>query len=195
MTQNDAERMLELEESAEGVDLFRAPGEQLQMEKARDQAEASGWIPEKEESPVSKRRHDRARIRRHELRASTERLESTIARASGSKDWLDAVEAALADLRDALRAHIREVEAPDGLLGGILQNSPRLASDIEILKKEHVGLMESLEKADQALRAQSQEPPEIRRRATNLLGHLTRHRQHGSDLVCDAHNIDISAAN
>ena len=195
MTQNDAERMLELEESADGVDLFRASGEELQMEKARDQAEASSWIPDKEGSAVSKRRLDRARIRRHELRASMERLESAIARASASKGWLDAVEAALADLRDSLWAHIREVEAPDGLLGEIVEISPRLAGDIEIIKTEHVELMERLEQTDQALRAQDQDPRKVRRHVTDLLGRLTRHRQHGSDLVYDSYNIDISGGN
>lgn len=51
MTTNDAERVLELEEAAEGVELFRPPGADLHVEKARDQAEASGWIPDRGGDP------------------------------------------------------------------------------------------------------------------------------------------------
>ncbi|MFV1961561.1 MAG: hypothetical protein ACC658_06980 [Acidimicrobiia bacterium] len=42
MTQNEAEWRLELEESAQGVDLFEAPGAEVQVEDAKE--EAIDWI-------------------------------------------------------------------------------------------------------------------------------------------------------
>jgi hypothetical protein len=192
--QNDAERMLELEESAEGADLFRAPGAQLQVEKARDQAEASGWIPERDKSSLMpSHRLQTPRARREELHTSMELLESTIARPSAAKGWQAAVEAALADLGDALRAHIHEVEAPDGLLAEILDVSPRLASDIEVIKKDHVELMSAWERAYRTSMTEAENVTGLRRRVVALLGRLAVHRHRGSDLVYEAYNVDIAA--
>ena len=45
MTQHHPTPDSELEEAAQGQDLYRAPGHELQIEQAREQAEASGWLP------------------------------------------------------------------------------------------------------------------------------------------------------
>ncbi len=196
MSERDAEQMLELEESAEGVDLFRPPGEQLQVEKARDQAEASGWIPERVELGNSTHtRWHRARVRRNELHRAMERLEATVARPAAPDGWADAVDASLLELEDALGAHIREVEAPDGLLAEIVDVAPRLVSDVETIKNEHVELVASWARARQSLGGNgAASVTEVRRRIISLLGRLAIHRQRGSDLVYEAYNVDIAAA-
>lgn len=193
MTQNEAERLLELEESAQGAGLYRAPGDELQVEKARDQAEASGWVPE-EAAEAQPSRLDRARVRRHALRETMEALEHAIGRPVGSEDWARIVESALDDLEEAIRAHVGEVEAPDGLLEEMLDLAPRLSSLIDTIRDEHTGLLVLLGQTRQLLRSESLDVLAVRRRAVSLLGYLTRHRQHGSDLVYEAYLVDIAAA-
>ncbi|MGA7271279.1 MAG: hypothetical protein WB239_09435 [Acidimicrobiia bacterium] len=193
MTQNEAERLLELEESAQGAGLYRAPGEELQVEKARDQAEASGWIPE-QAAQGERSRLDRARVRRHALREAMEALEHAIGRPVGSKDWARVVEGGLDDLEEAIRAHIEEVEAPDGLLAEMLDVAPRLSALVDTIRDEHRGLIESLDQSRRLLESGPVDGLAVRRRAVSLLGYLTRHRQHGSDLVYEAYLVDIAAA-
>lgn len=192
MTQNEAERLLELEESAQGAGLYRAPGEDLQVEKARDQAEASGWVPE-QRGKGRPSRLDRARVRRHALREAMESLEHAIGRPVGSEDWARIVESALDDLEVAIRAHVEEVEAPNGLLAEMLDLAPRLSSLIDTIRDEHRGLFEALSQARQLLTSEPFDGLAVRRRGVSLLGYLTRHRQHGSDLIYEAYLVDIAA--
>jgi hypothetical protein len=196
MKEIDAERMLELEESAEGESLFRAPGEQLQIEQARDQAEAPVSTSGRAKLGDSNQRgRQRARIRRNELHAAMERLEATVAKPAAPNGWADAVDASLLELEEALRAHIREVEAPDGLLAEIVDVAPRLVAEVETIKKEHVDLVRSWTRARQSLRGDGvATATEVRRRVISLLGRLAIHRQRGSDLVYEAYNVDIAAA-
>jgi hypothetical protein len=193
MTQNEAERLLELEESAQGAGLYRAPGDELQVEKARDQAEASGWIPE-EGAAGQPSRLERARVRRHALREAMEAMEHAIGRPVASEDWARVVEVALGDLEEAIRAHIEEVEAPDGLLAEMLEVAPRLSALVDTIRDEHRGLIESLGQTRQLLDLEPFDGLAVRRRAVSLLGYLARHRQHGSDLVYEAYLVDIAAA-
>jgi hypothetical protein len=193
MTQHEAERLLELEESAQGAGLYRAPGEELQVEKARDQAEASGWIPG-EGAAAQPSRLDKARVRRHALREAMQGLEHAVGRPVASQGWSRVVEPALDDLEEAIRAHIEEVEAPDGLLAEMLEVVPRLSALIDTIRDEHRALLESVGQARQLLDSEPFDGLAVRRRAVSLLGYLARHRQHGSDLVYEAYMVDIAAA-
>ena len=196
MQERDAERVLELEESAEGETLFRAPGEQLQIEQARDQAVASDSVPGRAElRGASHSRRQKARIRRSELHGAMERLEAMVAKPAAPNGWATAVDASLVELGDALRAHIREVEAPDGLLAEIIDAAPRLVAGVDTIKKEHVDLVRSWSRARQSLRGDGEASvTEVRRRVISLLGRLAIHRQRGADLVYEAYNVDIAAA-
>lgn len=190
-TDRDAERMLELEESAEGVDLFRGPGGELAVEDARDQAEAAGPTAETASGSdfpwLSK-----ARSRRTDLRQAMERLENAVAGPSPAPDqWIGAVEDGLVALRDALDAHISEVEAPDGLLADTLSRAPRLAPSVERLRREHRQLITSWDRAALALAEHPADKARVRRRVVSLLGRLAIHRQGGADLVYEAYNVDI----
>ena len=144
MNDLNPEWMLELEESAEGESIFRPPGEQLQIEQARDAEAAVSTLGRADLRAPSPRGWQRARTHRSELQAAMERLEATVARpAAPHHRWADAVEASLMALEDALRAHIREVEGIDGLLAEIVDMAPRLAAEVETIKKEHVDLVGS----------------------------------------------------
>lgn len=195
MAHNNGERILELEESAQGVDLFRAPGSALGLEKARDQAEASGWIPQRDMAPFWPTRVERIGIRRSELRRVMSDLEEALARPAHGDDWLPNTLMALASLGKVLADHIHDVEAPDGLLEDVLAEEPRLASAIDAIKQDHVELRRTWERANTLLAAGvSPDPRRVRRQLTGLLGRLTQHRQLGADLVYDAYNTTITAA-
>ena len=184
--------MLELEESAQGADLYRAPGSALQAEKAEDQADASGRVPEQPLPGVS--RLARAKARRVDLREAMAETERIIAKSAAVDGWYDEVEESLTVLREALDAHIVEVEAPDGLLEEILDEAPRLAAEINDIKREHEGLIESWERARALITPGDRlEPIGVRRRVIALLGRISEHRQRGADLVYEAYNVDIAA--
>ena len=124
-----------------------------------------------------------------------ERLEGTVAKPTSPNGWAGAVDAALVELGDALSAHIREVEAPDGLLADIVDVAPRLFAEVETIKEEHVDLVRSWSRARHSLKGDGvASVTEVRRRVISLLGRLALHRQRGSDLVYDAYNVDIGAA-
>lgn len=196
MTDNDAERMLELEEAAEGIDLYRAPGSALQQEKAEDQAEASGWIPESNEPAAAGHpKIRRARRRRVELRQAMFQLETAIARAISAPGWIDSVDSSVRYLRDALEAHVEEVEGLDGLLAEIVRVAPRLASATKEMEKQHRELLASVDRVEHRLVEKIETgETELRTTVLALLRGLTMHRQHGADLVYEAYNLDIAAS-
>jgi prophage DNA circulation protein len=134
--------------------------------------------------------------RRRALNDTMAELESAVAAASGAYWWRERVEDALASLGDALEAHIKEVEAPDGLLHQIVDEAPRLSGAVEQMRTDHRTLQDSVARlwSTVSAPADSDGITEIRRRVTVLLGRLTVHRQQGSDLIYDAYNIDIGAA-
>lgn len=191
MTQNDAERLLDLEETADGVGLFRHPGSHLQVERARDQAEASGLIPDSDRSDAGRlARLESVRTRRDELRAAMNDLEKSAARPHAGPGWSQDVRASVTRLHNALETHIRDVEGPEGLFEAVVATAPRLAHDAEDLRGEHHDLMRSIGSVDRALDDSSGKAV-IRRRVMSLLARLVVHRQRGSDLVYNAYNIDI----
>ena len=134
--------------------------------------------------------------RRRTLSEAMAGLESAVASASGAYWWREHVEDALADLSDALEAHVVEVEAPAGLLAEIIDQAPRLSAQVQLMKDEHTTLMEGVKTLWATVSASpgNNMIEQTRRRSTALLGRLTLHRQHGADLVFDAYNIDIAAA-
>ena len=134
--------------------------------------------------------------RRRTLSEAMAGLESAVASASGAYWWRERVEDALADLSDALEAHVKEVEAPSGLLAEILDEAPRLASQVETMKSEHEELKEGVTTLFRTVTGlpDGTDKDKIRRKTTSLLGRLTVHRQRGADLIFDAYNVDIAAA-
>jgi hypothetical protein len=110
-------------------------------------------------------------------------------------DWSKVVLRALEDLEHAIDEHIEITERAQGLYDEISQKSPRLASKIEQLKLEHPELRE--ETRGLAVRFETTQigdawpVAEARTDVQRLLGKMIRHRQHGSDLVWEAYNLDI----
>lgn len=196
MDTNNPEWALELEESAEGVELFHPPGSELQLEKAADQAEASGWIPNAEDGETRPSDHlDLARVRRGELRRAMGDVETAIAGPASAGGWLRQVEVATRELTTALAKHVKDVESTRGLLAEIVGEAPRLKSQVETMRREHEELTETTRGLLDLLNLEEgQDASDLRQAILSLLGELALHRQHGSDLVYDAYNIDIAAA-
>jgi hypothetical protein len=191
---SDAERMLELEESAQGVDLYRAPGSDLQFQIAVEEAGAQPEIREELPEGVLAR----AMTRRSRLRHAMSGSEQAVAGPSSWKGWLGEVHTSLVELRQALDGHILEVEGPDGLFAEIMLSTPRLASEVEALRSEHRELVSAVVRAQETAREVVTDPTHdtlhLRRAVTTLLGRLALHRQRGSDLVFEAYHVDIGAA-
>jgi predicted nuclease with TOPRIM domain len=130
-----------------------------------------------------------ARERRVELKHAMSGLEVAAAGAVGDPAWSDAMRSALADMREAFDAHVREVEADDGLLTELIADCPRLSSRVERLRDEHSTLGERISACEADL--DEADPQEIRTEVLDLLFALVRHRHAGSDLVYEAYNVDI----
>lgn len=130
-----------------------------------------------------------ARKRRIELHDAMAGLETALARPSAATDWRVDVSENLANLVGAYESHIDEVEAPTGILQDVLEDAPRLANYVDILRGDHITVMAELARLMSA--APELEARELRETATSILGDLVRHRQLGADLVWDAVLLDI----
>lgn len=191
MSNVNPEHILEQEEAAQGHDLFRAPGEGLFAEQERDQAEASGWIDEDQISWSTEDSRSQVARRRAELYTVMTRLEAAVARPSGLADWRIEIERALGEVKQALRTHTAELEAPDGLFHEIRDLAPHLEPAVSGLRREH-DLLET--ECHRALSmAADWSSRRLRRAANLLLVRLAQHRQSGAELIYDAFNVDIAA--
>jgi len=182
---SDTEWLLELEESAQGTDLYEAPGGQAQMETAKeDIADLSVEGPATTLVGI-------ARIKRRSLGESMRALETSISRATSSDGWAEDVQASIQSVRDAFHEHIMVTEGSKGLLAEIVDLAPRLSGEAVLIEKEHQSLEDALRSLE---RAMGSEAEAIRRKATVVLGRLTLHRQRGADIVYEAYNVDIATA-
>jgi hypothetical protein len=196
MTQNEAEWRLELEESAQGTDLFEAPGAEVQAEEAREDAVEP--LADPLGTGNSTPRVETVRATRHSLGKTMIALESAVASPANAAGWWEEVAYAIGELGEALEEHISATEGRNGLLAEILDHAPRLAMELGLIEEEHAGLEESLAQAQLTLRGtmeiDSPDAEPIRRCVTTLLGRLSMHRQRGADLVYEAFNVDIASA-
>jgi len=196
MTQNEAEWRLELEESAQGTDLFEAPGAEVQAEEAREDAVEP--LADPLGTGNSTPRVEAVRAKRHSLGKTMIALESAVASPAGAVGWLEEVSEAIDELGEALEDHISVTEGEKGLLAEILDLAPRLAIEIGLIEEEHAGLEESLAQAQLTLRGAMEigfsDPEPSRSRVMTLLSRLSLHRQRGADLIYEAYNVDIASA-
>lgn len=195
MTQNDAEWKRELEESAQGVDLFEAPGGEMQATEAKDDADE--YIAGASQPAEATDRVERARKRRHSLKDAMTDLEAVVSSPAGAEGWVDTVSKAMKELGLALKEHVDVTEGDEGLLDEILIHAPRFAAEVDLIRAEHEELEDALERAfltlEGTMTVGSKDPEPIRRRVMTVLGRLSLHRQRGADLVYEAYNVDIAA--
>ena len=127
---------------------------------------------------------------REELSASAVQLERSLA-APRSDLWAKQVEEDLHQLRIAITHHIHITEADNGLLEQVVQDSPRLVPDVEVIMADHTELCEAVDLALDIVDHSADRVHDIRSTVLDLLGRVYAHRQRGADLVFDAYNVDI----
>jgi Ala-tRNA(Pro) deacylase len=116
--------------------------------------------------------------------------EALAAPAGDALRWRRCLLHELAELREGLEGHVRETEGPEGLIEEIVGEAPRLAREVEELRREHVSLRALC--ARTLARAQESESPGTTRQVVlRLLGELAHHRHRGADLVYEAFGVDI----
>jgi hypothetical protein len=136
------------------------------------------------------------RERRAGLRAAVGRVEATLAAPARGRavQWAKELSAELAELGEALELHIKVTEADDGLLHDIITTEPRLAHRVERVRHDHVTMRHHLDDARAALPTDDAGVSAARDRVVELLTAIVRHRHLGSELVYDAYNVDLEAA-
>lgn len=139
-----------------------------------------------------------ARAQRADLRKAMIDLERSLARPAPGRvaEWSDNVHEALVGLAATFERHIAVTEGDDGFLAEIAEHSPRLIKAIERVQGEHGRIRQELSSALAHVRRLSSHADDddiatLRDHVTVLLTDLVRHRQHGADLVWEAHAVDI----
>lgn len=139
-----------------------------------------------------------ARAQRADLRKAMIDLERSLARPAPGRvtDWSDNVHEALVGLAATFERHIAVTEGDDGFLEEIAEHSPRLIHAIERICAEHNRIRQELSSTLAHVRrlpahADDRDVETLRDHVTVLVTDLVRHRQHGADLVWEAHAVDI----
>ena len=139
---------------------------------------------------------EQARVQRQGLRAAIGRVERSMSTPGPGRAelWAKEVLGELQALGEALDQHIELTESPDGLLADIIEAAPRLAHRVDQTKNDHVQLRDRHKAAVDSLKGTDESIAEARDRIVELLTALVRHRHLGADLVYEAYNVDIEAA-
>jgi len=139
-----------------------------------------------------------ARAQRADLREAMIALERSLARPAPGRvaQWADTVHEALITLAATFERHIAVTEGDNGFLADIGEHSPRLINAIERLCAEHDRIRDELSSTLAHIRrlpahAGEDDIESLRDHVTVLVADLARHRQHGADLVWEAHAVDI----
>lgn len=141
------------------------------------------------------------RTQRADLRVAMNQLEHTVARPAPGRvdDWKHTVHDALVDLAAAFERHVAVTEGENGFLADVAEHSPRLINAINRIYKEHERISDELSTSLRGLRklrpaSDADAIDAARERVNELVTDLVRHRQHGADLIYEAHAVDIGGS-
>lgn len=136
------------------------------------------------------------RERRMSLRSAAGRVERSLSSptAERARTWSEELARALDVLGEALDTHITVNEAPDGLFRDIIEHAPRLVHRVDKAKGEHEALREAFTRARESVPCDAGGVDDARERTVELLMGLVRHRHLGAELVYEAFNVDLEAA-
>lgn len=135
---------------------------------------------------------ERVKVQRERLAEAADALERALTRPSGNEAaWRDATLVAADEVGASLAAHVDEVESADGLFAVIMSRSPRLAHEIERLRREHTNLGSEISELEVLTRSADATVDDIRESALVLLADISRHRHRGADLIWESFDFDI----
>lgn len=137
------------------------------------------------------------RARRERLHLAEESLASAAAAPfPGRLDlWWAGVTSAARELAAMFEHHVGETEGDDGLFTEIEHVAPRLTNDITKLRAEHREIEDALVALTRSATPESPEDVATAREAIlDVLSRLARHRFAGADLLYQAYQVDIGAA-
>jgi hypothetical protein len=119
------------------------------------------------------------------IRALTQWVMGT---STADHSWRAHVGRLLEPVRRAFAEHRAATEGASGLYAEVVHDAPRLANAVTGLVAEHHAMEHLATVADEADEADAES---VRQRAIEILGVLSRHRQHDADLVYEAYATDI----
>jgi hypothetical protein len=133
-----------------------------------------------------------------ELLGGIQRMEHAIQTPVGDPAWRPAVSQAVAQLKAAFAAHVRETEGPSGLYAGVLGDAPRLARGLYGLVDDHETVWEALGDLEGHLDEIDTRPGSfgyrhkvVRQDAERLIREMWQHRQRAADLLYEAYDTDL----
>lgn len=137
-----------------------------------------------------------AREVRKAMLAATGRLEEAAQSPVGAGTWRGEMLVAIEDLERAFAAHLASSDSDGGLIDQVIEDAPRLTTPAAMLRAEHTVIQAQIATLFEAVReahvpTTHAEAESIRELVLQLLVGLSRHRQHGSDLVWQAYALDI----
>jgi len=113
------------------------------------------------------------------------------ASSASERSWRVQLRGLLDPVRKAFAEHRAATEGAHGLYAEVVHDAPRLAHTVDGLVAEHHALDTAMAKLAHWTDEVSADAEAIRRGALEVLGELSRHRQHDADLVYEAYTTDI----
>jgi hypothetical protein len=138
-----------------------------------------------------------SRQKRQGVRQASAGLGEALARpaAQDPKVWSAQTADCLEVLATAFQVHAQHSEGPEGLLDEILAVAPRLANQVDRIKRDHQDILTDISSLEQQTRGNEDAGriPWLREQALGVLQAIAAHRQRGADLIYEAYSVDIEA--
>lgn len=140
---------------------------------------------------------DAVRIRRDDLYEAILGLERALTVPAGDAPdaWGELVAPPVQHLAAVITEHVDGTEGDGGLFDQIRDDAPRLLPMVERLRAEHGPLAASAAQLEArvATVATDDDVHAVRDEALDLIRRLLEHRHHGSELLYDAYQVDVSS--
>jgi hypothetical protein len=141
---------------------------------------------------------DAVRIRRDDLYEAVLGLERALGvpAADAPEAWASLLVNPVGHLAEVLEEHVHGTEGEDGLFEQLREDAPRLLPAVERLRGAHDGLRASTDRLRDhlAVLRSASDVDDVRDEALDLMRALLEHRHRGAELLYEAYQVDVSAA-
>ncbi len=147
------------------------------------------------EAGMQREAYSTSRQDRDRTLSALRRLESALAMASGTREWLDEVVTDLRSLESAMKSELEELNRPDSLLAMIAADAPRrfgprirgIREQYEDITRRVGSLLRELGHSGR----ESLDPGDIRHRSGSVIHAVHQCRARQTDLVFEALRLDL----